>query len=96
MAGGSKQRRRSSNNHRRRETSDRKQKKEGKRPRRLCKLVTKLGRWLMVTVKRWHGESSSAAAWPRLRLLRLARGEAAACDMVRGRRCGGRAAIYGG
>ena len=56
MAGGSKQRRQSSNNHRRRETSDRKQKKEGKRPRRLRKLVTNLGRWLTVTVKRRHGE----------------------------------------
>ena len=64
MAGGSKQRRRSSNNHRRRETSDRKQKKEGKRPQRLRKLVTKLERWLTVMVKRRHGEielSSSVA-----------------------------------
>jgi len=51
MAGGSK-----SNNHRRRETSDRKQKKEGKRPQRLRKLITKLERWLTVTVKRRHGE----------------------------------------
>ena len=64
MAGGSKQRRRSSNNHRRRETSDRKEKKEGKRPRWLRKLVPKLGRWLTVTVKRRHGkiELSSGVA----------------------------------
>ena len=56
MAGGSKQRRRSSSNRWRRETSDRKEKKEGKRPRWLRKLVPKLGRWLTVTVKRRHDE----------------------------------------
>ena len=56
MAGGSKQRCWSSSNRRRRETSDQKQKKEGKGPRRLHKLVTKLERWLTVTVKRQHGE----------------------------------------